>query len=69
MISDSWCVLIVGKKGNTNVTGANASIAMIFLFGIVYSFTYTPLQALYCAEYVSFLFFFFTTLIIFPVIE
>ncbi|KAF5338177.1 hypothetical protein D9758_014717 [Tetrapyrgos nigripes] len=39
-----------GKPGNTNVTGANASIAFVFLFGIVYSFTYTPLQALYCAE-------------------
>ncbi|KAJ7599106.1 general substrate transporter [Mycena floridula] len=39
-----------GKAGNTNTAGANASIAMIFLFGITYSFTYTPLQALYCAE-------------------
>ncbi|KAJ6473126.1 general substrate transporter [Mycena sanguinolenta] len=42
-----------GKKGNTNVQGANASIAFIFLFGIVYAFTYTPLQALYCAEVMS----------------
>ncbi|KAJ6579663.1 general substrate transporter [Mycena vulgaris] len=42
-----------GKKGNTNVAGANASIAFIFLFGIVYAFTYTPLQALYCAEVMS----------------
>ena len=40
----------VGALGNTNVAGANASIAMILVFGIVYSFTYTPLQALYCAE-------------------
>jgi hypothetical protein len=39
-----------GRKGNTDVAGANASIAFIFLFGIVYAFTYTPLQALYCAE-------------------
>lgn len=39
-----------GVKGNTNVNGANASITFIFLFGIAYSFTYTPLQALYCAE-------------------
>ncbi|KAI0684423.1 general substrate transporter [Earliella scabrosa] len=39
-----------GKDGNTNVHGANATITFIFLFGIVYSFTYTPLQALYCAE-------------------
>ncbi len=39
-----------GTPGNTNVNGANATITFIFLFGIVYSFTYTPLQALYCAE-------------------
>ncbi|KAJ7688296.1 general substrate transporter [Mycena rosella] len=42
-----------GQKGNTNVAGANASIAFIFLFGLVYAFTYTPLQALYCAEVMS----------------
>ena len=39
-----------GRAGNTDVAGAHATIAMIFLFGIVYSFVYTPLQALYCAE-------------------
>ncbi|KAK7447379.1 hypothetical protein VKT23_014089 [Stygiomarasmius scandens] len=38
------------EPGNTNISGANASITFIFLFGIAYSFTYTPLQALYCAE-------------------
>nr|GAT54792.1 general substrate transporter [Mycena chlorophos] len=42
-----------GKPGNTNVNGAHASIAFIFLFGIVYAFVYTPLQALYCAEVMS----------------
>jgi len=42
-----------GKTGNTNVQGANASIAFIFVFGIIYAFTYTPLQALYCAEVMS----------------
>ncbi|KAJ7983180.1 general substrate transporter [Mycena polygramma] len=42
-----------GRTGNTDVQGANASIAFIFLFGIVYAFTYTPLQALYCAEVMS----------------
>ncbi|KAL0570367.1 hypothetical protein V5O48_011598 [Marasmius crinis-equi] len=42
-----------GKAGNTNKNGANASITFIFLFGIAYSFTYTPLQALYCAEVMS----------------
>ena len=39
-----------GQEGNTNVNGAHATIAMIFIFGITYSFVYTPLQALYCAE-------------------
>ncbi|KAJ7733328.1 general substrate transporter [Mycena metata] len=42
-----------GVKGNKDQAGANASIAFIFLFGIVYAFTYTPLQALYCAEVMS----------------
>ncbi|KAJ8090204.1 hypothetical protein AAF712_006187 [Marasmius tenuissimus] len=42
-----------GEEGNTNKNGANASITFIFLFGIAYSFTYTPLQALYCAEVMS----------------
>ncbi|KAJ7196945.1 general substrate transporter [Mycena pura] len=42
-----------GRLGNTDVAGANASIAFIFLFGIAYAFTYTPLQALYCAEVMS----------------
>ncbi|KAJ7815940.1 general substrate transporter [Mycena olivaceomarginata] len=46
-------VLAYGTKGNTNVAGAHASIAFIFLFGIIYAFTYTPLQALYCAEVMS----------------
>ena len=39
-----------GQTGNTNVHGAHATIAMIFVFGISFSFIYTPLQALYCAE-------------------
>ncbi|KAI0692185.1 general substrate transporter [Cerioporus squamosus] len=39
-----------GQSGNTNVNGAHATITMIFLFGISYSFIYTPLQSLYCAE-------------------
>ncbi|KAK0205766.1 general substrate transporter [Desarmillaria ectypa] len=38
---------IHGRTDNENIGGANASIAMVFLFGVVYSFTYTPLQALY----------------------
>ncbi|KAJ3922542.1 general substrate transporter [Lentinula edodes] len=42
-----------GEVGNNNLNGANASITFIFLFGLAYSFTYTPLQALYCAEVMS----------------
>ncbi|KAJ3785995.1 general substrate transporter [Lentinula aff. detonsa] len=42
-----------GEVGNSNINGANASITFIFLFGLSYSFTYTPLQALYCAEVMS----------------
>ncbi|KAH9883970.1 putative hexose transport-related protein [Xylariomycetidae sp. FL2044] len=33
-----------------NVTLSNAGVAMIFLFGVAYSFVYTPLTATYCAE-------------------
>ena len=42
-----------GVAGNTNVNGAHATITFIFLFGVVYAFVYTPLQALYCAEVMS----------------
>ncbi|CAA7260105.1 unnamed protein product [Cyclocybe aegerita] len=43
------CTAKWGKSG-ANPAGANAAIAFIFLFGFVYSLTYTPLQALYPAE-------------------
>ncbi|KAI1500045.1 putative hexose transport-related protein [Biscogniauxia marginata] len=33
-----------------NASLSNAGVSMIFLFGIVYSFVYTPLTATYCAE-------------------
>ena len=42
-----------GQAGDTNVEGAHATITFIFLFGVVYAFVYTPLQALYCAEVMS----------------
>ncbi|KAJ7828394.1 general substrate transporter [Mycena olivaceomarginata] len=41
------------RRGTPTSAGAHASIAFIFLFGIIYAFTYTPLQALYCAEVMS----------------
>ncbi|KAF8915262.1 general substrate transporter [Mucidula mucida] len=43
------CTAKWGAEGS-NPAGANAAIAFIFLFGWVYSFTYTPLQALYPSE-------------------
>ncbi|KAF9006626.1 general substrate transporter [Cyathus striatus] len=43
------CTAKWGRDG-ANPQGANAAIAFIFLFGFVYSLTYTPLQALYPAE-------------------
>ncbi|KAF8165590.1 general substrate transporter [Crassisporium funariophilum] len=43
------CTAKWGATG-ANPAGANAAIAFIFLFGFVYSLTYTPLQALYPAE-------------------
>ncbi|KAF8806340.1 general substrate transporter [Phlegmacium glaucopus] len=43
------CTAKWGASG-ANPSGANAAIAFIFLFGFVYSLTYTPLQALYPAE-------------------
>ncbi|KAF5358983.1 hypothetical protein D9758_004837 [Tetrapyrgos nigripes] len=43
------CTAKFGQDGS-NPDGANAAIAFIFLFGFVYSFAYTPLQALYPVE-------------------
>lgn len=41
-------------SGDTNDTAAKAVVAMIFLFGAVYSVGITPLQALYPVEVLSF---------------
>ncbi|THH08760.1 hypothetical protein EW145_g2484 [Phellinidium pouzarii] len=38
------------KVGNENLNVGRAGAAFFFLFGIVYAFTYTPLQSLYPAE-------------------
>ncbi|RPA82027.1 general substrate transporter [Ascobolus immersus RN42] len=50
-----WTVITVmialyGEEGSTNEPGARAAIAFIYLFSITYSFSYTPLQALYPVE-------------------
>ena len=41
-----------GELSNTNISapGARAAIAFIYVFGITYSFAFTPLQALYPVE-------------------
>lgn len=45
---------IYNESGETNSNAARASIAMIFIFGAVYSVGLTPLQALYPVEVLSF---------------
>ncbi|PWW80128.1 hypothetical protein C7212DRAFT_361116 [Tuber magnatum] len=50
-----WTVITIlashyGKESNTNTAGSKATIAFIYLFGITYSFSYTPLQVLYPVE-------------------
>ena len=42
------------QSGETNTDAAKASIACVFLFGLVYSIGTTPLQALYPVEVLSF---------------
>lgn len=42
------------ESNSTNTAAAQASIAFIFIFGAVYSFGLTPLQALYPVECLSF---------------
>ncbi|TFK64050.1 general substrate transporter [Pluteus cervinus] len=43
------CTAKWGASG-ANPAGANAAIAFIFIFGFVFSLTYTPLQAIYTTE-------------------
>lgn len=45
---------IFNETGKTNSSAAQAAIAMIFIFGAVYSIGLTPLQALYPVEVLSF---------------
>lgn len=43
-----------GGADNENHNGSRAAITFIYLFGITYSFAYTPLQALYPVECLSY---------------
>lgn len=45
---------IFAESSNTNASAAKATLAMIFIFGAVYSVGLTPLQALYPVEVLSF---------------
>jgi len=50
-----WTVIttltaLYGEKENDNTYGSRSAIAFIYIFGITYSFSYTPLQALYPVE-------------------
>ncbi|KAI0010827.1 MFS sugar transporter-like protein [Xylariaceae sp. FL0662B] len=52
-----WAGMLGGTGAyyeNNNVTAAKASIVFVFLIGIVFSFAYTPLQALYPVECLSY---------------
>lgn len=52
-----WIGMIVGTSvyhKNEDTSAAEASIAFVFLIGIVFSFAYTPLQALYPVECLSY---------------
>lgn len=40
--------------GSTNVAASNATVAMIYLFGFTFSVGFTPFQALYPVECLSF---------------
>jgi len=58
LLSLIWIVITVGTavfNGGSGPGGAaTASIVFIFVFGIVYSFAFTPLQALYPVEVLSY---------------
>ena len=45
---------LFAESDQTNQSAAKASIAMVFIFGAVYSIGLTPLQALYPVEVLSF---------------
>ncbi|RPB04383.1 general substrate transporter [Choiromyces venosus 120613-1] len=45
---------LYGTEENDNTYGSRSAIAFIYIFGITYSFSYTPLQALYPVECLSY---------------
>ena len=45
---------VYSESDKTNTSAAKATVAFIFIFGAVYSFGLTPLQALYPVEVLSF---------------
>lgn len=53
-----WFAIVAGLSakyaGTTNVPASNATVAMIYLFGFTFSIGFTPFQALYPVECLSF---------------
>lgn len=45
---------VTDSQGNINPAASNATLAFIFIFGAVFSFSLTPLQALYPVEILSY---------------
>lgn len=48
------CTGVYFRDNETNTEAAGAAVAFIFLIGIVFSFGYTPLQAMYPVETLSY---------------
>jgi Sugar (and other) transporter len=58
-LSLMWVIIVTTtavfkQSGDTNSPAANASIAFIYIFRMVYSFGFTPMQALYPVECLKF---------------
>lgn len=53
-----WFVILAGLSakyaGSTNVAASNATVAIIYLFGFTFSIGFTPFQALYPVECLTF---------------
>jgi len=58
-LSIMWAIIVVTtavfkQSDEQNNSAANASIAIIYLFRMIYSFGYTPMQALWPVECLKF---------------
>ena len=58
-LSILWAIIVATtavfqESGQQNKAAANASIAIIYIFRMIYSFGYTPMQALWPVECLKF---------------